>query len=417
MVWVWVTAQAADVVINELLADVAGTDEGREWVEVYNRSTEAVSLAGWTLESGTQSYAERFRFDEVVLAPGSWLVLGGPDVKGADLLAPELTLGNAGSSADAVRLVDASGTVVDTVVYGTPNSDGFADDAGPLTASLAPPPAEDQTLARSPDGADSDQGTDFVLASPTLGGPNPAPVVCGPPAAVRINEILPDPGGDDSGHEWVELFNADDVPAELGGWTLELVTSGLSEPGSWVFPATQLAAGAFLVVGGDQVAPDLVMDRPLGNGTETDGVRLLSCDQETTDTVLYGEAPNADDVLDDLGRASEPYGAPGTDQSLARWVDGEDTDTSLDWRVLVVPTPGESNPRAIGSAVEGELSPGCGSPEGSRGCGSRPQTPSVEAPAAGGLSIGLLVLVRRRRSAHLLANASSWGSGDRPGSK
>jgi len=43
----------ADLVLNEVLYDPAGPDEGLEFVELWNPDTVAVSLAGILLEAGT----------------------------------------------------------------------------------------------------------------------------------------------------------------------------------------------------------------------------------------------------------------------------------------------------------------------------------------------------------------------------
>lgn len=45
------TGRTDSVVINEYELNPAGEDYGREWVELYNPTSEAVDLAGWTLET------------------------------------------------------------------------------------------------------------------------------------------------------------------------------------------------------------------------------------------------------------------------------------------------------------------------------------------------------------------------------
>lgn len=375
-----------DVVINEIYADAPGADDGLEWVELYNPGIEAVPLDGWAVWSGTSGLAERVQLTGS-LAPSAYLVVDGPG----------LTLGNAGSSADAVALVDAAGATVDTVVYGAPNSDAFLDDRGAAATSTAPAPVEGRALARSPDGVDSDDSaSDFVIADPTPGAPNAAPLPCVSSAEVRINELLPDPPGDDDGGEWVELYNAGPIAVPLAGWTLTFATSELGDP-DVVFGEVEIGAGAFLIVGGAQAGADVITGAHPGNGTDTDAVRLASCDGAFTDTVLYGEGPNADDLPDDRGEPSDPYGDPTSGRSVARWVDGEDSDRPADWRILAVPTPGAPNPAP--SAAPAEESGGCGERPGA-GCGGR--------PAAVGAIAAIAPWWRRR---YLLASAISSRAG------
>ncbi len=67
---------------------------------------------------------------------------------------------------------------------------------------------------------------------------------------IRINEFmalnsatLTD--GDGEYSDWIELYNADDVPVNLLGWAL---TDDASLPRRWVFPEVTLEAGSYLVV-------------------------------------------------------------------------------------------------------------------------------------------------------------------------
>jgi len=41
----------AEVVINEIMYDLPGSDQGREWIEIYNSSTSATNLEGFNIET------------------------------------------------------------------------------------------------------------------------------------------------------------------------------------------------------------------------------------------------------------------------------------------------------------------------------------------------------------------------------
>ncbi|MCX5688973.1 MAG: lamin tail domain-containing protein, partial [Planctomycetota bacterium] len=45
-------AENGPIVITEIMYNPHGTDEGQEWVEIYNSSNAAVNLTGWYLENG-----------------------------------------------------------------------------------------------------------------------------------------------------------------------------------------------------------------------------------------------------------------------------------------------------------------------------------------------------------------------------
>lgn len=76
--------QSGDLVITEIMIDLPGDDQGREWFEVYNPGDTALSLQGWTI--ATDSPAERHIITEDFnVPPGGHVVLAQ-----AGLLASEL---------------------------------------------------------------------------------------------------------------------------------------------------------------------------------------------------------------------------------------------------------------------------------------------------------------------------------------
>lgn len=120
---------AADLIINELLADPARDWDGDgqvsavgdEWVEVYNRGPEALDLSGYRLRDGTGG--------EYHLVLGGQLPAGEAAVfYGSDALAWQAALGltatglSLNNAGDIVELLfvgelDATGTVVHSVAY------------------------------------------------------------------------------------------------------------------------------------------------------------------------------------------------------------------------------------------------------------------------------------------------------------
>jgi hypothetical protein len=342
----------AGVTINELLPDPDGADAGKEWIELYNDSSASVSIAGWRIESGTSSYAVRHTFEAGVTIPArGFVVVGGVDVPFADVVATGLTLGNATSSTDAVRLVRGDGGVVDTVLYGTPNTPAWLDDTGAVGTSFAAMPGSGRTIGRSSDGLDTDQsGADFrVFTAPTPGASNGAPPAgCTLAAAadgVVINELLPDPEGPDAEKEWVEVYNGGAASVSLEGWELQSGTTTFGRAA--LLPAWTLSPGEFLVLGGNLVPETQVrMTGTLGNATSTsDAVRLRDCAGGVVDTVVYGN-PNDPGWLDDTGAvATSMAPKPVAGVALARRVDGFDTDQSgADFQLQPVLTPGAPNP-------------------------------------------------------------------------
>src|SRR5512139_764667 len=136
-------AVAADLLLNEVLYDPEGADEGAEFVELWNPGPEPRPLEGLVLEVGDGS------------RPGTWAVTwtgGASDT--ARPRAPFLVAGSALAAAlqngpDAVRL--RRGDAVLELL-------GFGDElaSSPLCEGApAPDAASGSSLARRVDGADS----------------------------------------------------------------------------------------------------------------------------------------------------------------------------------------------------------------------------------------------------------------------
>ncbi len=166
-----------------------------------------------------------------------------------------------------------------------------------------------------------------------------ATVGCAPSGHPIVTEVFYDAVGDDTGLEFVELWNRDSVAASLQGARLEAGDG--AGPGRWTprwtGPAgATIAPGARFVIGGARVVPvpDAVVELSLQNGP--DAVRMVWPDG-ATEVVGYG-------VLAD----SEYFcGRPAVDaaagQSLARIPDGADLGANdLDFRAAT-PSPGHAN--------------------------------------------------------------------------
>lgn len=348
-----------DIVINELMPNPAGTDNDgdvvTEWIELKNTGTRSVSLDGWTLEWAKSTWTT------FTIPAGTSIPAGGYLLFGAGGIAVStMDLGNASSSADAVR-VQCSGAVVDIVAYGTTNSDGFIDESGAVLSSLASKPSDGASLARVPDGTDTNQaGTDFdSVSGGTPGASNGSGggsdsgdsgggdssggggASCAGAEGVVINEFTPL-----TDVEYVELYNSGSSPVALAGWVLEFGTSTYNK--SVELPTATLAPGDYFVFGSPGAATkDVEIDIDLGNASTGGDAMRLVCGGTLVDTVIYGDdgASNSDGWTDDSGAVATsmaPY--PGSDEAVSRVQDGYDTDVCGTDFALSAPSPGASNP-------------------------------------------------------------------------
>jgi len=161
------------VVIDEVYYDPTSTDDGQEYITLYNKKSYAIDLEGWEIEWGGTD----FTYNSLTLGAGvtisahDTLVIGEDEMRcPADVVVDfNPGLQNGGTVSDGVRLVRPDASPCDTVIYDAPNTNGLPCDG------QAPCPddwcAEDVrpglSLQRNQDHADSNNcADDFVPAAP-----------------------------------------------------------------------------------------------------------------------------------------------------------------------------------------------------------------------------------------------------------
>ncbi|MEC8380505.1 MAG: lamin tail domain-containing protein [Myxococcota bacterium] len=345
----------AEVLINEVLYDPSGSDGPLEWVEICNNSQDDVNISGWMIEVTSSNWSEAWTFPPGTVIGGLDHYVFGPGVGDSSSFSPNIP--NASSKTSGLRLVDETGlTVLDTLLYGDPNTDFWLDDLGSSAGPFAPD-VSGSPLARSVDCYDTNAMLDFVESTnPTPGAPN---IGGGEDCeltgeyGIVINEFVANPAGSDSdpaGREWIELRNNTSSTADLSSWSLMGGTQGPSELG--VFESgTIIPAGGYLVIGGENAymelgsAPDVVFDFSLGNATSNaDGLQLVDCAGTVIDVAIYGES-NEDGWTDEQGNVVVSFAPkPGDGASIGRLPDGVDSnDNGADFSELSFGTPWVQN--------------------------------------------------------------------------
>lgn len=174
-----------------------------------------------------------------------------------------------------------------------------------------------------------------------------AALSCAPAARPFITEVYYDAPGDDTGFEYVELWNPDASPKSLAGLRIEAGDG--AAPGRWTPKWTgaagdSVAAHGRFVVGGARVspAPDRVATLDLQNGP--DAVRLVWPDG--TLEVLGWGAHDFDEY-----HCGDPAPDVASGQSLARWPDGAATGSNAGDFRAAEPSPGAPNQRTRDAAL------------------------------------------------------------------
>ncbi len=356
------SCDAVEVLINEVLVDAAGDDEGYEWVELVNLGSAEVDLSsfyiGWQKSESSTGESAGFPSGTVIPA-GGYLLLGEESVDGTDVVL-DLDLGQ-GTGGDGVYLFNPCGEPVDAVVYGDSNDDSIPDESGSEAASNAGKPGAGESLARCADGIDGvdtdDPGSDFIVLGETSISPGEANACpCesqGADVQVVINEVLVDPDGADGGLEWIELYNAGSSDACLDLWTIEYFKGDPLDGTERTLPVgLSIPAGSYVTLGDEDVSfePDALADLSFGNGDDGDAIHLYDYQGDLEDALVYGGS-NEDGMLDEGGVATSVAADPGADMTLVRCPDGQDTGASGDDFAtcgFAGGTPGESNSACCG---------------------------------------------------------------------
>lgn len=169
---------AVQLVLSEVLYDVAGADNGLEWVEIKNTGSQSVDLSGFSLGNGGGDYTTSLVQLAGTVAPGAIFVVGGPTssaANGAPVFdqvinwSPDFQ--NSGATADGVALFDlpaaqvtALTVPIDAVVYGSTNSNNLIDETG----AANPPEVGDAPQGSSIERLDL-AGAWQIQATPTPG--------------------------------------------------------------------------------------------------------------------------------------------------------------------------------------------------------------------------------------------------------
>ncbi len=285
------------VVINEVLArnDGAVNHEGTtpDYIELYNGGATTLDLSGLRLTDDLDA-PNRYTIPAgTTLAAGAYRVLfaNNPDATSG------LHIGfGVGADGDNLYLLDraTNGTrVIDSVKFGwqLPNL----------------------SIGRQANGQ-------WGLCVPTLAAANVSSPV-GAPATLRINEWMASPGGGFV-NDFVELYNPDALPVNLGG--LHLTDHPIGQPLRHRIAPLSFAEGfgyrAFVADGDDTAGPDHLNFSLSGEKGE---IGLSSAGGQIIDCVVYGQQ------FPGISQGRSPNGSP---------------------RVVYfdVPTPGAGNPVTAG---------------------------------------------------------------------
>lgn len=256
----------SDLVINEIFSSPPSGQT--EWLELYKNLDSEIDLSGWTIEEGS----------------GSITSLSGKIEKDKKFYVAENLKGRLNNEGDIV-ILKWNGKIIDKVSYGDWNDGELKDNAEA--------PESPNSLARITDGRDIDNDlADFaVTQTVTKGGANQITAAeeeeifsnysdySNYSGQIILNEILPNPAGDDGAGEFIELRNLSRDSIDLDGWQIADAGSRRFTISKKDFSETILPAlGYFLI---ERKISKIALNN---NGDE---VKLYQPNGQLIDSVVY----------------------------------------------------------------------------------------------------------------------------------
>ncbi len=295
--------ETPDVLINEIMWAKA------EYIELFNTGEDEASLDGWHISrqkppvSGVDQAEEvlvTFGASDNIPAKGYFLI---ESAENATEVASNKIKGSLGLLDGGVllRLHAQDASVADAAnrtgswFAGENNAVGISMERGDASSDGEAADSWHASVGNVGGrvGTPGQANSELVVVTPTptptttpTATPSPTPTVSSAPTIlsystdIHVNEFLPDPAGDDTTLEFIELFNSGNEEVDISNWALDDVLGA----GSALFTipdGTVIVQHGFVTLYRTQTK--------LAMNNDTDHVRLLSPDGIIQDDVVYGD--------------------------------------------------------------------------------------------------------------------------------
>src|SRR3990167_6667320 len=126
----------ASVYINEIMYDIDGSDDKKEWVEIYNDSADEINLKDWRFYDGSNHILNEPpanggrgslvlpTYSYAILSSDATTTVANYSAYSGIVIDTVMSLGN---TSETLKIIDASGAIIDTVFYNSSmgaNGDG-----------------------------------------------------------------------------------------------------------------------------------------------------------------------------------------------------------------------------------------------------------------------------------------------------
>lgn len=271
---------SGEVIINEIMYDLEGSDDNYEWVELKNISGTIVDLTGWKFNDGSNHNLnvppKNGGQGSLVLSPNNFMVLADnavafltnhPNFSGI-VIDTTMSLNN---TSDILKIIDSSGIIIDQVEYfkdwgangngyslervsdlsgqfcQSRNLGGSANEVNNADCSVVVSSTTTPTLSASASATATISSNPDLLAAvstPVLTTTTtPIATIIPTVAKLTINEFIPNPEGSDEENEWIEIYNYGDFDVSLTRWKLEDASGA-----KYIFDAEEIKTGEYLQI-------------------------------------------------------------------------------------------------------------------------------------------------------------------------
>jgi len=152
----------SEIVINEVFYDAVGSDDDKEWIELYNNGPDDINLVNWVLQAGGTDFNDIFTFPAITIRANAFFLICEFPHPLANIVT-ELGFENGGTATDGIRIINPHSQYTDTVLYDFPNVNNLMGDTYQQLPSPGVSPG--QSLARITDGLDTNSCDDWFSSS------------------------------------------------------------------------------------------------------------------------------------------------------------------------------------------------------------------------------------------------------------
>ena len=264
-----------DVIINEVAWMGTKVSANDEWIELYNNSNTEIDLKNWSLI--TQDEAPEISLSGTIKAQGFFILERTDDESAPNIQANQIYTGALNNKGERLQLINNKGIVIDEVNC----SDGWFAGNNKTKQTMEKAGFNWQT-SREPEGTPGMSNSKGAELKPKPSEKNGSHLIKYSkeviiPEGVIINELLPSSKGPDAENEYIEIFNQNNFPIDVSGWSLQ-DTEGKTSV--FLFPEKTIIKGqGFLVFFRPQTKITL--------NNSGDGLRLKNPNNEIADEVFY----------------------------------------------------------------------------------------------------------------------------------